>query len=93
MESIWDRRHSVAAHPTNCRVIHGHTITSGGYYKVEQKGAQNRIIRLGETNVNVDCSCFMGLGTGGNLAAFRLEDGEELSFPLLTPYRRPVSTP
>ena len=27
--------------------------------------------------MNVDCGCFMGLANGGNLAAFRLEDGAE----------------
>lgn len=75
--SVWDRNYSVTDRPTGCRVIHGHTITSGSCYEMEQRGAWNRIIRQGETNVNVDCGCFTGLSNGGNLAAFRLEDGME----------------
>lgn len=75
--SVWDREHSIEDNPGGCRVIHGHTITSCECYKAEQMGVQNRIIFQGDTNVNVDCGCFMGLANGGNLAAFRLEDGAE----------------
>ena len=76
-ESLWDRDHSITDAPSECRVIHGHTITSCGCYKEEQRRVQNHIILQGNTNVNVDCGCFMGLANGGNLAAFRLEDGAE----------------
>lgn len=76
-ESVWDRCHSVQDRPASCRVIHGHTITSSSYYDASQKGVRNRIVRLGDTNINIDCGCFMGLSNGGNLAAFCLEDGME----------------
>ncbi len=75
-ESLWDRDHSITDVPGGCRVIHGHTITSCECYK-EKRRVQNRIVSQGSTNVNVDCGCFMGLANGGNLAAFRLEDGAE----------------
>lgn len=75
--SVWDREHSIEDSPSGCRVIHGHTITSCECYRSEHMGVQNRIVFRGETNVNVDCGCFMGLANGGNLAAFRLEDGAE----------------
>ena len=75
--SLWDRVHSITDIPVGCRVIHGHTITSCSCYGIEQRKVQSRIAFQGATNVNVDCGCFMGLANGGNLAAFRLEDGAE----------------
>lgn len=78
MESVWDRSCSVHDRPGSCRVIHGHTITSSKYYETLHRGIQNRIVHVGDTNVNVDCGCFMGLSNGGNLAAFCLEDKREI---------------
>ncbi|MCM1026018.1 MAG: metallophosphoesterase [Roseburia sp.] len=74
-ESLWDREHSIKDIPGSCRVIHGHTITSSSCYGEKRRGAQSKILFQGAANVNVDCGCFMGLANGGNLAAFRLEDG------------------
>lgn len=82
--SVWDRWHSnnkVEGKEGMPIVIHGHTPTLGKQ-DVFEKGcrALARIKKEGSHNINVDCCAFYSPMRGGNLAAYRCEDGAEFPF-------------
>lgn len=74
--SIWDRAYSTKFTPVGLHVIHGHTIVSSKSKYGSVLSPINNICKIGD-NINVDCGCFIGAYGGGNLAAYRIEDGKE----------------
>jgi len=81
--SIWDREYSWRSCDDECPkdmpiVIHGHTITK---YHMKAKdfigSPYCKIVKLGNHNINIDCGAAMSVVHGGNLAAYRIEDGAE----------------
>lgn len=81
--SFWDRDFSVddysyCSNSNSYTIIHGHTIT--GFIRDTKTALYNptyKIYKIGDYNINVDCGAFLTPIFGGNLAAYRIEDGEE----------------
>lgn len=82
--SVWDRCFSTewteyeVDIPT---VIHGHTPTLGRNsqddFKVKGVKPLAKIQHVSDKNINIDCCAFRSPMLGGNLAAYRCEDGRE----------------
>lgn len=73
-DSVWDRTYSLYEDPKNFRVIHGHTIVSSRCMNhTDNKFTLNKIIKINDNNIDIDCGCFLGLHCGGNLAAYCIE--------------------
>ena len=79
--SVWDRHFSVNEMEYEEEipvVIHGHTPTLGKHdIWTEGCRALARIQKVTEKNIDVDCCAFYSPLRGGNLAAYRCEDGAE----------------
>ena len=81
--SIWDReyswRNTDEFYPDDMPIIiHGHTTTNHHMKAKDFIGSPySKIMKLGEHNINVDCGAARGVMYGGNLAAYRIEDGAE----------------
>ena len=79
--SVWDRHFSVNEMEYEEEipiVIHGHTPTLGkNDIWTEGCRALARIHKVTEKNIDVDCCAFYSPLRGGNLAAYRCEDGAE----------------
>ena len=81
--SFWDRDFSVddysyCSNSNSYTIIHGHTIT--GVIRDTKSALYNptyKIHKIGDYNINVDCGAFLTPIFGGNLAAYRIEDGKE----------------
>lgn len=79
--SMWDRNYSTYSeerageHPI---IIHGHTPTLGKN-DIAKTGIRPlaRIMHVTGSNINVDCCAFRSPMLGGNLAAYRCDDGAE----------------
>lgn len=82
MSSMWDRSYSVDSvlkfKESDATIVHGHTPNLGRCNpKVKGIKPLTRIIHVNEKNINVDCCAFRSPMLGGNLAAYRCEDGAE----------------
>lgn len=81
--SFWDRDFSIDDNSYSCNsnsytIIHGHTIT--GFIRDLKSALYNptyKIYKIGDYNINIDCGAFLTPIFGGNLAAYRIEDGKE----------------
>lgn len=81
--SFWDRDCSVddysyCSNSNSYTIIHGHTIT--GFIRDTNSALYNptyKIYKVNDYNINVDCGAFLTPILGGNLAAYRIEDGKE----------------
>lgn len=81
--SFWDRDfsmddYSYCSNSNSYTIIHGHTIT--GFIRDTKTALYNptyKIYKVNDYNINVDCGAFLTPIFGGNLAAYRIEDGKE----------------
>lgn len=78
---VWDRLYSTELFEHDVEiptVIHGHTPTLGmhDFVKCGVKPLA-RIQYVSDKNINIDCCAFRSPMLGGNLAAYRCEDGAE----------------
>lgn len=79
--SMWDRYYSMIGEvwkDATASIIHGHTPTLGRNHHYET-GIRPlaKIMNRNEMNINIDCCAFRGPMLGGNLAAYRCDDGAE----------------
>lgn len=76
-KSVWERKHSISSYPVDFRVIHGHTnVVHHSVIDLKHPSIINRVRYFNEHNIDIDCGCYLGIQSGGNLAAYRLEDNK-----------------